>query len=63
MLEGGTYTVTLGVLLFLSVFFNLLLFYISSELTEELRELKYGTRMSHEELEVIRQRLTRFKQV
>ncbi len=61
MVEGGVTTIVLGALLLLSVFFNVLLFYISTELRQELRELKYGTRLSKEELEAIRQRLSRFK--
>jgi len=61
MVEGGVTTIVLGALLLLSVFFNVLLFYIPTELRQELRELKYGTRLSKEELEAIRQRLSRFK--
>ncbi|NOZ58248.1 MAG: hypothetical protein GXO66_01515 [Euryarchaeota archaeon] len=61
MVEGGAMTVVLGALLLLSVLLNILLFYVSSELKQELRELKYGTKLSREELESIRRRLEKFK--
>ncbi len=54
-------TAALGILLLLSVLLNLLLFYISNGLEQELRELKYGTKLSREELESIRSRLEKFK--
>lgn len=61
MVEGGAMTAALGILLLLSVLLNLLLFYISNGLEQELRELKYGTKLSREELESIRSRLEKFK--
>jgi hypothetical protein len=61
MVEGGVTTIVLGALLLLSLFLNILLFYISTGLEQELREVKYGARLSREELEAIRRRLSRFK--
>lgn len=61
MVEGGAADTILAILLVLSLFFNILLFYVSTELRQELRELKYGTRISREELEAIKRRLGRLK--
>jgi len=55
-------TYIIGVLLGVSIVLNIFLLIASSELQKELGELKYGTRLSQEELEQIRKRLMRFKE-